>query len=256
MIRLKLSIRIFDFYQKILYYIDMLKKFLKNHHSWVLFAGVFLGIFIITFSVLYVAGFMPSEFEAAKENPTLVAELQEDTFKGLGLEPTGTIQLAGNQNVEIPKAPLQNSVKAEKAIRLEATSIGLNASIQNPANTNYSTLNNALAKGAVYYPGSGTVQAGNMFIFGHSTSYKVVNNPAYKIFNNVKNLKEGDEVKVYTVSKVYVYKVDNVKLVDSREAVIQFSNNQRMLTLSTCNSFGQPSDRYVVEAIFDHELDI
>ena len=35
---------------------------------------------------------------------------------------------------------------------------------------------------------------------------------------------------------------------DKNEALVEFSNDVNMLTLSTCNSFGRKDDRYVVEA--------
>jgi sortase (surface protein transpeptidase) len=36
--------------------------------------------------------------------------------------------------------------------------------------------------------------------------------------------------------------------VDQTRALVEFDNNKNMLTLSTCNTFGAKSERYVVEA--------
>ena len=89
-----------------------------------------------------------------------------------------------------------------------------------------------------------------MFIFGHSTSYQYVNNKAFQVFNKIKNLKKGDEIQVYDEKNVYTYIVREVKLVNANEELVSFSNTKDMLTLSTCNSFGEKTDRYVAEADF------
>jgi LPXTG-site transpeptidase (sortase) family protein len=208
----------------------------------IIFGICFFIVFLFTFTLLYIIGLIPKEFaSSASKNPSLIQQLEGQTFKGITNTPVIN--------------PAQKEV-AEPAIRLEAPSISLKANIQNPGNTDYRVLDSALLRGAVHYPGSGDVLNGNMFIFGHSTGYRLVNNPAYQIFNNIKLLKPQAEIYIYTNSKKYVYKVTNVRLVDSRESLVQFSNDKRMLTLSTCNSFGAKTDRYIVEAVFDHTLDI
>ncbi|MCC2630859.1 MAG: Sortase domain, partial [Candidatus Paceibacter sp.] len=50
--------------------------------------------------------------------------------------------------------------------------------------------------------------------------------------------------------KEYNYKVTSVSMVDSEDAWVTFSDDKNMVTLSTCNVFGQKQDRYVVEAVF------
>ena len=87
-----------------------------------------------------------------------------------------------------------------------------------------------------------------MFIFGHSTGIAVVHNQAYKTFNGLKDLERGDIIKVYGSSNIYEYKVLKVTLVDQNQALVEFENNKNMLTLSTCNTFGAKSERYVIEA--------
>jgi LPXTG-site transpeptidase (sortase) family protein len=87
-----------------------------------------------------------------------------------------------------------------------------------------------------------------MFIFGHSSNWPVVHNQAYKTFNGIGTLENGDEIFVYTIDKVYKYVVSSVKLVDSSQAYVSFDASDTMLTLSTCNSFGTKEERFVVEA--------
>lgn len=136
------------------------------------------------------------------------------------------------------------------------SSIGVNTVIRNPMSDSISTLDYELTKGVVRYPGSGNVGSGNMFIFGHSTSFSVVQNKAYKVFNDIHTLNAGDEISVIAIDsktsarKTFIYKVRDVTKVNKDETLIKFDTKNNMLTLSTCNSFGSKSDRYVVQADF------
>jgi LPXTG-site transpeptidase (sortase) family protein len=137
---------------------------------------------------------------------------------------------------------------AEEPTRLVIPSISVDTVISNPKSTSFEVLDAALTKSAVRYPGSGLPGIGNMFIFGHSTGFSVVQNQAYKVFNKLKNVKVGAMVTVYSKSAVYEYRVSNVKLVDKSKQLVEFDTQNNMLTLSTCDSFGRDQDRYVVEA--------
>lgn len=222
-----------------------LKKLFKRTE--VIFGACFIVVFFISFTLMYSLGLIPTEFlSSSHSTPSVVEKLQDTSFQNLGLE-KGPSTFVSNAPTLLP---------AENPIRIEAPSILLNSIIVNPTSQDYQTLDNALLQGAVHYPGSGSVENGNMFIFGHSTGYKYVNNKAYQVFNNIHTLEIGDEINVYTSGKKYTYKVTNVHLVDGREELVDFSSTNHMLTLSTCNSFGQKTDRYVVQAQFDHTIDI
>ena len=49
---------------------------------------------------------------------------------------------------------------------------------------------------------------------------------------------------------VNLYIVETIRLVDADEALVELSRTGKKLTLSTCNSFGAPGERYIVEASF------
>jgi LPXTG-site transpeptidase (sortase) family protein len=145
---------------------------------------------------------------------------------------------------ETSQAVLPNHIKIPK--------IGVDVSVSNPESDSVTVLDEYLKKGSVHYPGSGSLISGNMFLFAHSTGIKIVQNQAYKAFNNLKDLKEGDSVFVSGEDgKTYVYKVTSVKLATDKDVLVTFDGKERKLTLSTCNTFGQKSERYVVEAYFD-----
>jgi LPXTG-site transpeptidase (sortase) family protein len=192
-------------------------QFLEKHN--IIFSSIFLIVCVLTFSFLYLFDLVPDEFK------TVVGRFQ-------GKEYTGN---------QVGEAPL----------KIQIPKIGVNAEVYNPATTTVSILDNYLLKGAVHYPGSSLLGGeGNVFIFGHSTGFAIVNNQAFKTFNNLKNLKQGDLINVSSDKNVFVYKVLSVKLIGAEKELIEFNTTGKKLTLSTCNTFGAKSERYVVEADF------
>jgi len=185
-----------------------------------LIVGMFLLIFAVSFTVLYVLNFVPSEIQ--NEDITTVP---------FNIASTTTV---GKKQVELP-------------IKITIDKIGVDSIIQNPDTTNIYTLDDLLLHGAVRYPGSGVPGEGNMFLFGHSTSFKIVHNKAYQTFDNLKDLKAGDIITVYSTTKKYNYAVTGVSLVHSQDAVIDIGSKKNMITLSSCNTLGAKEDRYLVQ---------
>ena len=136
-------------------------------------------------------------------------------------------------------------------MRIIIDSIEVDSKIVNPHSTDLAVLDEALLDGVVHYPGSGNLEdTSNMFLFGHSTGFRVVNNEAFKVFNNLKHLEKGNVIRMQSQEKEYVYRVTDVSLVNADEAFVELSNTKKTLTLSTCNSFGAKQERYVVKALF------
>jgi LPXTG-site transpeptidase (sortase) family protein len=144
----------------------------------------------------------------------------------------------------------ENVIEAETPLRIRADSIGMNTPILNPESADIAVLDGELAKGAVRYPGSGIAgEKANMFVFGHSSQLPVVNNQAYKAFNNIEKFEKGDEITVQSKNNEYVYKVVSVREAKAAEVSVEFKSDKPMLTLSTCNTFENfKEDRFVVEA--------
>jgi LPXTG-site transpeptidase (sortase) family protein len=207
------------------YYTTMLKK------SQAKFIIYFISIFTILFALLYAAGWVPDSIKKDEGDSlsTLWDKAQQKAIEN---------QL---------KQGLPTSISPT---RIVIDKIGVDAPVSNPNTTNISTLDDYLAQGAVRYPGSGLIGRGNMFIFGHSTGLAVVRNQAYKTFNGLKNLQVGDIIKVYGSSGAYTYQVTSVTLVDASRALVELGGEENILTLSTCNTFGQKEERYVVQASF------
>jgi len=187
---------------------------------------LFFVILFSSLSIIFLFNLVPTELEFGPGQDVT----KETTVK--------------NEGDLVIKAILPNHIKIPK--------IDVDVSISNPESDSVTILDEYLKKGAVHYPGSGNLLVGNMFLFAHSTGIKVVQNQAYKAFNNLKSLSSGDVIEVSGEDgKIYVYKVSSVKLATDKDVLVTFDRKDRMLTLSTCNTFGQKSERYVVEAYFD-----
>lgn len=198
--------------------------------DYMLIGGLTLSIFLMTYVLLALLGFVPEQFK----------------FVSTSAPKSQNVQVIDTPTTAVTQT--QNTDKNLIPTKVEIPKIGVSSIINVPAGIDVATLDNALTKGAVYYPGSGTLQGGNMFLFGHSTNWSVVNNDAYKTFNDLDKLSAGDEIVLTSGGEKYVYIVRTVKLSSEDDAVVQFASNSPMLTISTCDTFGRKQDRWVVEA--------
>ncbi len=228
------------------------------------FIAWFSVFFLGTAALLSAFGFLPSEFQENSNNTSFVKALEEGVTKSLVDQPSEVIKApTGEYSFVTPKTVSNKKLPTANAQLTTVTNIvpdtlvipaiGVNTVIKNPTSTDVDVLDQELTKGAVRYPGSGTIGNGNMFIFGHSTGYKVVINKAYKVFNDLKTLGKGDVILLKSGSKTFEYTVTSVQKVNKNTTEILFNNNVSMLTLATCDSFGAKSDRYIVEAVFKGE---
>jgi LPXTG-site transpeptidase (sortase) family protein len=205
--------------------------------SQIKFLFYFALVFITTFILLYLSGLVP---EVLKPN-------EGDTFRTMW-------DKAQSKRINNQISNGQTVLTGEDPIKIVIDRIGVNALVSNPNTTNVATLDQYLLQGSVRYPGSGLLGVGNMFIFGHSTDIRSVNNQSYKTFNGLKDLQAGDTIKVYSTNKIYTYVVSSVTLVDKDKALVEFSSQKSRLTLSTCGTFSEKSERYVVEADYISSL--
>ncbi len=229
-------------------------------------------IFIGTVLILTIFGLIPSEFKVdggqtlEQRTQTAVREIlegkpqervsvQNNTSKknskdDVSVQSTSedASRNTSGQTTENPSSKAGSEIiYAENPLRILIPSISVDSLILNPVSAKHEILDTELTKGVVRYPGSGLPGSGNMFLFGHSTGFSVVQNKAFKVFNNLQNLKSGDTIIVHGNEGVYTYTVKTVKKVDKENALVKFDTQNNMITLSTCDSFGKASDRYVVE---------
>lgn len=189
------------------------------------FLLAFAFVFLITFRVLSVLDLLP--------------------------DPIPAVQADEQQATVATSTPVQTVVASipESPTRIEIPSIKLSVSVSNPVSTDIEVLDTALLKGAVRYPSSSNLgEEGNVIIFGHSSYLPIVHNQAYKAFDGIQNLKKDDRITVYGSGHAYVYAVDIVEKKSATDDGISMNVAGPTLTLATCDSFGEKSDRFVVSA--------
>lgn len=195
------------------------------------FLAAFLAVFFLTLSGLIAVGFAPSFVmlpvrQAVYVQPVPVAVIPSEIVD-----------------------PLFEVGKGELPIGIEIPSVGVKANVANPTSTDVDDLDEALLKGAVRYPTSGKLgEEGNVLVFGHSSYLPVVHNQSFKAFNEISKLEKGAPIFVYSDGRRYAYAVDTVEPADVANDAIPLSVDGSVLTLVTCNSFGDKTDRFIVTA--------
>ena len=190
------------------------------------FAAAFIGVFFLFSVVLFAFDFYPE--------PVKSGEVQGAATTTPNTENAGAVQY-----------PVENPV------RIVIKDIGIDTPIQNPTSTGVEALDEALLKGAARYPQSALLgENARMFIFGHQSYLPIIHNQAFKAFNGLQKLKGGEEITVFSGTAEYHYRVTSVLHKSAADALIELGAGARTLTLSTCDSFGQKTDRYVVTAEF------
>lgn len=205
-----------------------------------------LGIFNGTNSNNFSAENQAQQISLPLSNTTVKSGFSNGKF-GVKGSASGVNTNTGISSTNNTKNPIEQGIIPD---RLLIPSINVNTIVRNPVSADISKLDYELTKGAVRYPGSGTVGKGNMFIFGHSTGFQVVINKAYKVFNDLHTLTKGDQILLQSGSATFVYTVSSVQKVNKNSTEIKFDSTGNMLTISTCDSFGAKTDRYIVEATY------
>ncbi len=195
-------------------------------------------VFVITLFILNLTGFVPYYIDGTQSK----AEKQ-------AVEESRKYQKEREEKEKLKP-------KIERIIlptRLVIPIVDIDAPISNPDTTDIDELDKELLSSVVRYPGSGSLgRDGNMLIFGHSTGYRNVRNPMFKVFNELKTLEEGNVIKLISDGVEYVYTVSNLEHEEASNVTVDFITEPgvQQLTLSTCDSFGKKSDRWIITADF------
>lgn len=182
------------------------------------FAAAFVAVFFVSSVALYAIDFVP-------EKPAV----------------EGTVAGATDIEAMTPEEPVTISIKA----------IGVDTPVLNPTTTSVTYLDQELLRGAVRYPTSARLgETGTVYLFGHQSYLPVVKNKAFKAFNDLQKLHEGDTIMVSSATADYEYRVTSVMLTTAAD-IVPLESVGHTLVLSTCNSFGSNrEERYVVTADF------
>jgi LPXTG-site transpeptidase (sortase) family protein len=223
-----------------------------NRHWQILIS--FFSVFLITLIGFFVVGWVPEEMRVWRNvffDFTDKEKISREQERGFSQEP----EKATNKDDDWPDRGIQSIEVGNLPSRIIIPKIGVDAPVVNPESRDVTVLDQALLTGAVRYPFSGLPGGDKpIFIFGHSTTFPVVRNEAYKTFNRLEDLNIGDELIVRAGVNTYYYQVFAVELADENTALIELKDGERILVLSTCNTFGAKSERIVVRGKFVKEL--
>lgn len=214
----------------------------------------------VLFAVTYGIGAVPYYVDGSEPVVSVMSEAipaPKINLSEYGFTSSRTVALADVPQLGDEEATLTNEGVVSTPVQITINAIGLDFAIENPTSTNVDVLDEALLDGPVRYPGSGLLgENGNIFVFAHSSHLPVVHNQMFRAFNRINELIEGDTIKVFGEDgRQHIYRVSSVRLTDANEELVDLSpNNGRRLTLSTCNTFGAKTSRYVVEAEFIAEI--
>ncbi|MDB5204043.1 MAG: Peptidase sortase-like protein [Candidatus Taylorbacteria bacterium] len=200
------------------------------------FVIAFTGVFLVSFIGLYSLGLVPNELTG--DSSSVLDDLRFNAIK------------MTEKDAVPATTTTKEKVTGEEPVHLTIPNTDVDILVQNPQTKDNTVLDEYLTRGTIRYPDSALLGAGNVLIFGHSSNWAVVHNKAYKSLNGIEKLKAGDLIYVDSATNRYTYSVENVNLVDADKEFIDFGTDKNMLTLSTCNTFGQKQERYVAEAVF------
>ncbi|KKW19375.1 MAG: hypothetical protein UY63_C0015G0016 [Parcubacteria group bacterium GW2011_GWA2_51_10] len=166
-------------------------------------------------------------------------------------EGVGGAEVALSELPQLGDIPLANAVIIAQPERLIIPAINKDLPLQNPATRDIKALEEILKVSPARYVDSAFLgESGNVLLFGHSSHLPVIKNQMYKAFNDIELLVAGDEIIVVGGGKEYLYRVSSVRMVDAKSEVIELSKESTRLTLVTCNTFGEKTSRWLVEAEF------
>ncbi len=205
---------------------------------------IFMGIYFVLATFLHIIDFVP-------EHKTSVAHAAPVVTQAERVLATSSVVSTAPQAVMTPPSTQSrvSAVKGAVPTRVVISKIGVDTPVVAPNTTNIAALDAELLKGAVFYPGSATLdQEGSPLIFGHQSYLPVVRNKAFKAFNDLQRLERGDSIVVYSGSTAYTYEVRSVVLVTTDVDSIPLETLGRALTLVTCNSLGAKEERYIIKA--------
>jgi len=215
-----------------------------------------LFTFAATGVFFYMIGFVPYYVDGTEANTDFSTRLTKLSQYGFDSQSIVALSSLPQLGEETPTNGSSVQSAEPTAIaepgRILINGVDIDLPVLNPESTNIAVLDEALLHGAVRYPGSARLgEDGNLFIFGHSSGLPVVRNQMFKAFNRIPELEEGDVITVIGGGFEYVYRVTAIRLTDVDEELVDLSQkNGKKLTISTCNSFGSKSERWVIEADF------
>jgi sortase A len=153
-------------------------------------------------------------------------------------EPVGTLPLPPMEEATPARAESLAATDGSPSPlgRIEISAIGLSAMIMEGID------NRTLRRAVGHIPGTPLPgQPGNVALAGHRDTF----------FRVLRNIRDGDEITLETLSGLYRYRVDSILVVDPNDTRVLGKSDDAILTLVTCYPFsfvGPAPKRFIVRA--------
>jgi LPXTG-site transpeptidase (sortase) family protein len=199
------------------------------------FLAATIVVFFMTLSAADSIGFVPCAID--------------DTCPNAVVAPHATMDTTSTTLPALQEA----STASQPPVRIKIPAIDLDLPVQNPTTTDLGALDELLKQGPARHALSGLLgDDRNMIIFGHSSHLPIVHNQMYKAFNQVPNLKAGDQIELDGEGGgTYLYSVTSVTKADATNFGENFLGTpEKKLIIVTCDTLTSKSARYIVRADF------
>jgi len=202
------------------------KKARSIHRSWggtlLIVAGVSLALF--PFLSRAYDSFFPPEPVEEELKEVLTADREEIPFILPAMEIEHADQNGGgaSENIEQAVESFPDKLLAEEKAVLHIPKLKVMTKV------NYGVELEDLRKLPGFYPQSGYPDTGNVSIAAHRDAW----------FKDLDKLENGDEIRLYYNSKVYIYSVEEVFITHSRDWSVIDPTPRPALTLTTCHPPG------------------
>lgn len=148
--------------------------------------------------------------------------------------------------------PSENAQQSAQPDRVRVPSLEIDAPIKFVTEKKESVYQDALAHGVVHFPGTAQAgQAGNMYIFGHSSDIPWSKGEYKTVFALLPQIKIGAEIFVTdSQGREYKYKAVSTKVIAPTDLSVldQYKNEKKLLTLQTSYPVGTALRRFIVVA--------
>jgi sortase A len=215
-------------------------KFPQHARGWFLRRGAPLILFVIGISALSYCGYVVLDARLSQKAQSLQFDRAVEEARASNAAEGGSIPPVMPAFSEAGKATFNPaSTNADEGIplgRIEITAIGLTAMIQE------GTGRQTLQRGVGHITGTAPLdESGNIGLAGHRDTF----------FRKLRNIHEGDEIKLTTLRDSLLYRVDMISIVEPGDSKVLSDSGGDVLTLVTCYPFsfvGPAPKRYIVRA--------
>lgn len=153
---------------------------------------------------------------------------------------------------EPEEKPERGEVAVGEENHLSIPSLGVDAPLKTPVDSDLDVLSEELDRGVVLYPESARPgEIGRSVILGHSAPPGYPDIKFDRVFSDLGNLSAGDAIEVYYQERLFTYiaeKVETMSVEEYGQLLLEPATDQYVLIISTCYPPGRNWQRWVATA--------